>query len=246
MASVESVVVRFAGDSGDGIQVTGSQFAESTGFVGNDLATFPEYPSEIRAPAGTLAGVSGFQIHFSSAAVWTHGDQVDVLVALNPAALKVNLATLKKGGLLLVNTDAFEPKNLEKAGYAKNPLEDGSLRDYRLVAVPMTTQAIAAVEHLKLPHKDSERTRNFYALGLVFWLFNRDLDYTIGWIEEKFAKKPAIAQAKWGPPRSPSRSTSPCAAPRPRPRRCAGVFTTPSPVPKRPRWASSPPRSCPG
>ncbi len=195
MERAQSVVVRFAGDSGDGIQVTGSQFAESTGFFGNDLATFPDYPAEIRAPQGTLAGVSGFQIKFSSDHVYTPGDRLDVLVALNPAALKVNLPQLKRRGLVLANSEAFDPKNLEKAGYTSNPLEDGSLNDFRVVAVPMTSQSTKAVEQLKLPHKDAERTRNFYALGIVYWLFDRDPSHTARWIETRFAKKPTIAEA---------------------------------------------------
>ncbi|HET9449887.1 MAG TPA: 2-oxoacid:acceptor oxidoreductase family protein, partial [Aggregicoccus sp.] len=189
------MVVRFAGDSGDGIQVTGSQFADTTGYAGNDLLTFPDYPSEIRAPQGTLAGVSGYQIMFSQEPVFTPGDRLDVLVALNPAALKVNLKDLERGGVLVVNSDAFDAKNLEKAGYKSNPLEDGSLSEYHLTSVAMTQQCLQAVAHLKLSHKDAERTKNFYALGLVYWIFNRPLEPTLQWFQEHFARKEASVAA---------------------------------------------------
>ncbi len=194
--TLESVVIRFAGDSGDGMQVTGTQFTETTAMAGNDLATFPDYPSEIRAPAGTLGGVSGFQIQFSSREVFTPGDAPNVLVAMNPAALKVNLPDVHLGGILIANSSAFDKKSLEKAGYAKSPLEDGSLAAYRVFAVDITKQALDAVEELGLGKKDAERVKNFYALGLVYWLFNRDPAHSAAWIESRYAKKDkGIAEA---------------------------------------------------
>ncbi len=187
--TVDSVVVRFAGDSGDGMQVTGAQFTETTALAGNDLATFPDFPAEIRAPAGMLAGVSGFQIHFSRNEVFTPGDAPSVLVAMNPAALKVNLADVPKGGMLIINNATFDKKNLEKAGYKSNPLEDGSLSNHRVVSINITGQTLQAIEGLKLGKKEAERTKNFYALGIVYWLFDRELDHSETWIRKRFASK---------------------------------------------------------
>ncbi len=191
----ERVVVRFAGDSGDGMQLTGDRFTTATAMVGNDLATLPDFPAEIRAPAGTLAGVSAFQIHFSSQDILTPGDHPNVLVAMNPAALKVNLRALEKGGTLIVNEDAFVDRNLEKAGYPANPLEDGSLDGYQVFRVPMTTITVRATEGLEITKKDAERSKNFFALGLISWMFGRPTDVTISWIERKFAPKPEIRDA---------------------------------------------------
>ncbi|MGH7161943.1 MAG: 2-oxoacid:acceptor oxidoreductase family protein, partial [Planctomycetota bacterium] len=192
---LETVVVRFAGDSGDGIQLTGDQFTTTTAILGNDLATLPDFPAEIRAPAGTLPGVSGFQIHFASNDIYTPGDQPDVLVAFNPAALKANLRDLPSNGTLIVDTDAFEPRNLQKAGYAQNPLEDGSLKAYRLFSVPLTALTIKALEGLDLTHKEKERCKNFFALGMMYWLFSRGLESSLKSIQEKFGKKPLYVQA---------------------------------------------------
>jgi 2-oxoglutarate ferredoxin oxidoreductase subunit alpha len=184
--SLESVVIRFAGDSGDGMQVIGSQFTNTTALVGNDLATFPDFPAEIRAPAGTLAGVSGFQLHFSSTDIFTPGDTPEVLVAMNPAALKANIKDLKKGGLLVVNVEKFVQREFDKAGITSNPLEDGSLDEWRLVKVEMGKLAKEAVADLGLQTKEIDRTKNFFALGLCYWLYNRPLMSTIRWIEAKF------------------------------------------------------------
>ena len=193
--SLESVVIRFAGDSGDGMQLTGSQFSQSTALMGNDLATFPDFPAEIRAPAGTTYGVSGFQIHFASRDILTPGDQPDVLVAMNPAALKVNLADLKIGGLLVVNTGAFSAGNLKKAGYATNPLETEELGKYRLLALDISKMTLAAVETLGLGTKEALRCKNMWTLGLLYWLFDRDREPTTSWLETKFQKKPEVAKA---------------------------------------------------
>jgi 2-oxoglutarate ferredoxin oxidoreductase subunit alpha len=193
---LDSAIIRFAGDSGDGIQLTGSRFTETSAVIGNDLATFPDYPSEIRAPAGTLAGVSGFQIQLSSKEVLTPGDAPDVLVAFNPAALKVNLGDLARGGTIIADTSEFDEKGLKKAGYESDPLHDGSLSGYRVVAVDITAQAVRAAEGTGLGHKAAERGRNFYALGLVYWLYNRPLEHTERWLTETLARKdPAAAEA---------------------------------------------------
>lgn len=192
----ERVTIRFAGDSGDGMQLTGSQFTHTSALAGNDLATFPDFPAEIRAPVGTLAGVSGFQIHFSSSTVFTHGDTPDVLVAMNPAALKANIADLKSGGALIVNTHAFNDKNIQKAGYEQDPLHDGSLEGYRVYPVDITTMTLNAIAEVGLNQRSATRSKNFFALGLVYWLFNRDLSHTERWINEKFgAKDPKVAEA---------------------------------------------------
>ncbi|MDP2315565.1 MAG: 2-oxoacid:acceptor oxidoreductase subunit alpha [Pseudomonadota bacterium] len=184
--SLESVVIRFAGDSGDGMQVIGSQFTNTTALVGNDLATFPDFPAEIRAPAGTLAGVSGFQLHFSSSDIFTPGDAPEVLVAMNPAALKANIRDLKKGGLVVVNAEKFIQREFEKAAITSNPLEDGSLDEWRLVKVDMARLTREAVVGLELGTKEIDRTKNFFALGLCYWLYQRPLETTVRWIEAKF------------------------------------------------------------
>jgi 2-oxoglutarate ferredoxin oxidoreductase subunit alpha len=188
-------VVRFAGDSGDGMQVTGSQFTATAAIVGNDLSTFPDFPAEIRAPAGTLYGVSGFQINFSSQDVFTPGDAPDVLVAMNPAALKTNLKDLTAGGLLIVNSGAFNAQNLKKAGYAVNPLEDGSLSAYRVMSIDVTKNTLASVEGSGLSTKEAGRCKNFWTLGLMYWIYGRPLETTLRWIDDKFKKRPDIAKA---------------------------------------------------
>ena len=192
---LEDVTVRFAGDSGDGMQITGSQFSNTAALFGNDLNTTPDYPAEIRAPAGTLYGVSGFQLHFSSLDVKTPGDTPDVLVAMNPAALKVNLKDLKPGATIIVNENAFDTKNLKLAHYEVNPLEDNSLTGFNVVLVPLSKQTAAALEGLPLTMKEIERTKNFFALGLMFWLFDRPLEPTFSWLEKKFSKKPKYLEA---------------------------------------------------
>src|SRR6059058_491862 len=191
----DRVVVRFAGDSGDGMQVVGSRFTDETAVVGNDLATLPDFPAEIRAPAGTPHGVSAFQIHFASLDILTPGDHPNVLVAMNPAALKANLKALEKGGTVIVNEDAFIGRNLEKAGYAENPLDDGSLDGYQMYRVPMTTITVRATEGLPISKKDAERSKNFFALGLISWMYGRPTDVTIRWIEKKFVNKTDIRDA---------------------------------------------------
>ena len=192
---LEKVVIRFAGDSGDGMQLTGTRFTAEAGFFGNDLRTFPDYPAEIRAPAGTLAGVSAFQINFASKEVHTPGDAPDVLVAMNPAALKVNLGDLKEGGTLIVNTAQFGKRNLQKAGYEVSPLEDESLSAYQTHEIDITSLTGKALDEFGLPQKSVDRCKNFFALGIVFWLYNRDLENTANWLKTKFAKKPELAEA---------------------------------------------------
>ncbi len=193
---VETVVVRFCGDSGDGMQLAGTQLTNVSAVFGNDVVTLPDFPAEIRAPAGTLSGVSGFQISFSSADIYTPGDEVDTLVAMNPAALKTNIADLRRGGTLIVNEDAFEKGNLQKAHYDHNPLDDeDALAGYRVHKVPMTRLTRDAVEELGLSLKIADRCKNFFALGLVFWLYDRDPTPTKEWINSKFGKNPAIVQA---------------------------------------------------
>jgi 2-oxoglutarate ferredoxin oxidoreductase subunit alpha len=192
----ERVVVRFAGDSGDGMQLAGSRFTDATAAFGNDLATLPNFPAEIRAPAGTLAGVSAFQIHFASRDILTPGDTPNVLVAMNPAALKANLAELEGGAAIIVNEDSFSKRNLEKAGYDSNPLEDGSLGAYRVHRIPMTTLTTRAVEAIEgASTRDAGRAKNLFALGVLSWLYGRPTEVTERWIEEKFSSKPAVAQA---------------------------------------------------
>ena len=186
----DRVVVRFAGDSGDGMQLTGSRFTDATAVVGNDLATLPDFPAEIRAPAGTPHGVSAFQIHFASRDILTPGDHPNVLVAMNPAALITNVGTLEKGGTVLVNEDAFTKHNLQKAGYEANPLDDGSLDDYQVFRVPMTSMTVRATEDIEgVTSRDAARSKNLFALGLVSWLYGRPTAPTIEWIEGKFARQ---------------------------------------------------------
>ncbi|QSB44107.1 2-oxoacid:acceptor oxidoreductase subunit alpha [Altererythrobacter sp. FM1] len=191
----EAVVVRFAGDSGDGMQLTGGQFTLSTALAGNDLATFPDFPAEIRAPQGTLFGVSAFQINFGSTAIETAGDAPDVLVAMNPAALKVNLAALKPGGLIIADTGEFTKRNLDKAHYTANPLEDGSLAQYQLLAFDISAHTVEAVKPFGLGNKDALRCKNMWTLGLALWMFDRDRKPLQEWLKQKFAKAPDIADA---------------------------------------------------
>ena len=192
---LKEVTIRFAGDSGDGMQLTGSQFSDTTALMGNDLGTLPDYPAEIRAPAGTLYGVSGFQVHFSSSDIHTPGDTPDVLVAMNPAALKKNLVDLKHDGIIIVNTDSFDAKNLKLANYSVNPLEDDSLAGYKVYPVPITTLTSTALKDSGLSIKDINRCKNFFALGLMYWLYNRPLEPTLNWLTSKFKNKPEILNA---------------------------------------------------
>jgi 2-oxoglutarate ferredoxin oxidoreductase subunit alpha len=192
----ERVIIRFAGDSGDGMQLTGGRFTDATAVIGNDLATLPNFPAEIRAPAGTLAGVSAFQIHFASRDILTPGDAPNVLVAMNPAALRANISELRRGATIIVNEDAFSKRNLDKAGYTTNPLEDGSLDAYRVHRIPMTALTTRAVEEVEgASTRDAGRAKNLFALGVVSWLYGRPVDVTTRWIEKKFARTPVIAQA---------------------------------------------------
>src|SRR5947209_4181792 len=192
---LDSVTIRFAGDSGDGMQLAGTQFTNASAILGNDIATFPDFPAEIRAPAGKLAGVSGFQVHFSSHDIHTPGDRLNTLVAMNPAALKTNLKDLELGGILIVNSDAFTTSDLHKAGYKTSPLEDGSLKGYRIFRVPINTLNREAVKEVKLSPREADRCKNFFALGLVYWLYERSLDPTLRWIRDKFGKNPAVLEA---------------------------------------------------
>ena len=192
---IEQAVIRFAGDSGDGMQVTGSQFTNTVALYGNDIATFPDYPAEIRAPAGTEPGVSGFQLNFSSGEVHTPGDAVDVLIAMNPAALKVNIGDLKANGILIVNSDSFEETDLRKAHLTANPLEDHTLDKFRVFPVELQRLTRAALQHLGLDAKAMDRCKNFFALGMCYWLYNRSMEPTVRWIGDKFKKKPLLAEA---------------------------------------------------
>src|SRR5580700_1770827 len=193
--TIDKAVIRFCGDSGDGMQITGSQFTNTVALYGNDLATFPDYPAEIRAPAGTLPGVSGIQIQFSSADVFTPGDAVDVLVAMNPAALRTNIKDLKPNGILIVNSDAFTEADLRKADLTSNPLEDGSLDAFRLFTVGLERLTRTALQDLGLDAKSMDRCKNFFALGMCYWLYNRSMDLTYKWIEDKFKTKPLLIEA---------------------------------------------------
>jgi 2-oxoglutarate ferredoxin oxidoreductase subunit alpha len=195
LVELDAATVRFCGDSGDGMQLAGTQLSNTSALAGNDIATFPDFPAEIRAPRGTKAGVSGFQIRFASTEIFTPGDQVDALVAMNPAALVTNLVDLISGGILIVNKDAFDEKGMAQAGYVTNPLEDGSLEGYQLFPVEMTRLTRLAVEGLGLGQKESDRCRNFYAMGLTFWLYDRSLEPTLRYIDAKFGKMPAVAEA---------------------------------------------------
>jgi len=193
--TLDRAVIRFCGDSGDGMQITGSQFTNTAALYGNDLATFPDFPAEIRAPAGTLPGVSGFQVNFSSSDVYTPGDAVDVLVAMNPAALKMNVRDLKTNGILIVNLDDFKEPDLKKAQCATNPLDDHTLDGYRLFKVELTKLTRAALKDLGLDAKSMDRCKNFFALGMCYWLYNRPMESTQRWLEEKFKSKPVLAEA---------------------------------------------------
>ena len=192
---VDKVVIRFAGDSGDGMQLTGTQFMKAAAIAGNDISTFPDFPAEIRAPAGSLAGVSGFQLHFASAEIYTEGDQPDVLVVMNPAALKSNLADLGLNGTVIVNTGTFTEVNLRKATYTSNPLEDGTLDRFRVHCIDISALTLAALEETDLTTKEKGRSKNFFALGLLFWMYSRDPAMEIANINAKFSKKPRLADA---------------------------------------------------
>jgi 2-oxoglutarate/2-oxoacid ferredoxin oxidoreductase subunit alpha len=192
---LDRVTIRFAGDSGDGMQLTGTQFTRTAAMFGNDVSTFPDYPAEIRAPAGSLPGVSGFQISFSASDIHTPGDAPDVLVAMNPAALKTNVGDLPAGGALIVNSDAFTKGNLNKAAYEDNPLTDGSLKQYRVFEVPISTLNAGALEGLEMTSKQIDLTKNFFALGMMFWLYERSMDPTFEWIDQKFSARPVLAEA---------------------------------------------------
>jgi 2-oxoglutarate ferredoxin oxidoreductase subunit alpha len=192
---LDDVVIRFAGDSGDGMQLTGSQFSTTTAVAGNDLATLPDFPAEIRAPAGTLPGVSGFQIRFSSHDIHTPGGRPDVLVAMNPAALRLNVAELRPNGILILNLDAFTQRNLERVGYTANPLEDHSLDAFRVVAAPLTELTRKSLASTQLTPKEKDRCKNFFALGIMYWLYSRSPETTVKWIESKFAARPDLVEA---------------------------------------------------
>ena len=192
---LEKATIRFAGDSGDGMQLTGTRFTTTSVIAGNDVITFPDYPAEIRAPAGTLAGVSSFDLSFSSNEIYTTADKLSVLVAMNPAALKTNSQDLEKGGILIVNSDSFAENDLRKAEYSENPLESGEMNDFRVVQIPITKLTLKAVEETGLSHRDGSRSKNFFALGVVNWLFVRSLEQTQDWIKAKFKKKPDVAKA---------------------------------------------------
>ena len=192
---LDSVVVRFSGDSGDGMQLTGTQFTNASAIAGNDISTFPDFPAEIRAPAGTLAGVSGFQVNLSSHEIFTPGDSTDVLVAMNPAALAANLPDLRDDCIVIVNEDAFTKHNIKKAGFAENPLEDGTLERFRLHRVKLTTlnrEAVADIEGLS--QKEIDRTKNFFSLGLICWMYDRPMEPTLEWVQKKFKKNPTLVE----------------------------------------------------
>jgi 2-oxoglutarate ferredoxin oxidoreductase subunit alpha len=191
----ERVVIRFAGDSGDGMQLTGDRFTNATAVLGNDLATLPDFPAEIRAPAGTVHGVSAFQIQFASRDIMTPGDHPNVLVAMNPAALKAEISSVERGGTIIVNEDAFIQRNLDKAGYTTNPLDDGTLEGFQVFRVPMTSITVRAVEELGLSRKEAERSKNMFALGLVSWMYGRPVDVTVNWLQKKFGDKPQVFDA---------------------------------------------------
>ena len=193
--SLGAVVIRFAGDSGDGMQLTGDRFTSVSAWLGNDLATLPEFPAEIRAPAGTLAGVSAFQVHISDHDITTPGDAPNVLIAMNPAALRNELHRVEQGGTLIINTDTFDERNLEKAGYAHNPLTDDSLRGYRVVEVPMTSLTKEATAPLGVKPRDADRSKNFFALGLICWVYSRPIDQVLTWIDNRFAGNELVRTA---------------------------------------------------
>ncbi|MFA7481018.1 MAG: 2-oxoacid:acceptor oxidoreductase subunit alpha [Vulcanimicrobiota bacterium] len=193
---LDSVVVRFSGDSGDGMQLTGTQFTNASAIAGNDISTFPDFPAEIRAPAGTLAGVSGFQVNLSSYEIFTPGDDTDVLVAMNPAALAANLPDLRNDCILIINEDAFSKHNIKKAGFAENPLDDGTLERFRLHRVPLTNLNREAMSEIEgLSQKEIDRTKNFFALGLICWMYDRPMEPTMEWVNKKFKKSPILIEA---------------------------------------------------
>lgn len=195
MKELESVVIRFSGDSGDGMQLTGTQFSNTSALMGNDIATFPDFPAEIRAPQGTVAGVSGFQVNIGASEINTPGDEPFVLVAMNPAALKANLHTVQTGGVVIINTDSFTDKNYVKAGYSDNPLENGDLDGYQLIKVAITSQTVETLKDFELDTKSKTRCKNFYALGMTFFMFSRELQPTIDWVSKKFAKNQVLVDA---------------------------------------------------
>src|ERR1022692_3149548 len=192
---LDRVVIRFAGDSGDGMQLTGDRFTSETAAFGNDLSTLPNFPAEIRAPAGTLPGVSSFQVHFADHDIMTPGDAPNVLVAMNPAALKANIADLPLGADIIVNADEFTVRACQRIGYVGNPLEDGTLREYRVSAVPLTSMTVEALKDIDISKKEAERAKNMFALGLLSWMYNRPTNSTLEFLEHKFAKKPQVAKA---------------------------------------------------
>ncbi len=195
LQNLDEVTIRFAGDSGDGMQLTGMEFTKTTALFGNDLSTFPDYPAEIRAPAGTLFGVSGFQLHFGAIDIHTPGDTCDVLVAMNPASLKVNLNSLKDGGIIIANRDGFDVKNLKLAGYEKSPLDDGSLQKYKLHVVDITKLTGNVLADMNMSSKHVDRCKNFFALGMMYWMFNRSMEPSLEWIQDKFKKTPEFVEA---------------------------------------------------
>src|SRR5687767_1199460 len=194
---LQDVVIKFAGDSGDGMQLTGSQFTTSTALLGIDLATFPDFPAEIRAPMGTLPGVSGYQLRFSSDRVFTPGDECDVLVAMNAAALKANLKSIKKGGRIIANTDGFDSRNLRLANYPDgvNPLEDGSLGNYEVIRMDVTKMTREALKDIQMGTKEKDRAKNMFVLGFLYWMYNRDMMNTVRFLQDKFGKKPEILES---------------------------------------------------
>jgi 2-oxoglutarate ferredoxin oxidoreductase subunit alpha len=194
VVQVDRVIIRFAGDSGDGMQLTGDRFTNETALLGNDLATLPDFPAEIRAPAGTLPGVSAFQLHFADHDIMTPGDAPDVLVAMNPAALKANLPDLPRGSDLIINTDEFTSRNLRRVGYATNPLDDGSLDAYRVHAIPLTSMTVRALRDIDVSRKDAERAKNMFALGLLCWLYHRPTEGTLAFLHKKFSDRPTLLQ----------------------------------------------------
>ncbi|MBK23282.1 MAG: hypothetical protein CME70_04685 [Halobacteriovorax sp.] len=195
MQELDSVVIRFSGDSGDGMQLTGTQFSNTSALMGNDIATFPDFPAEIRAPIGTVAGVSGFQVHIGASEINTPGDEPDVLVAMNPAALKANLRSVKKGGTIILNIDSFDAKNIEKAGYEGTPLGTPEMEGFKVIEAQITSQTLEALTESELDNKSKARCKNFYALGMTYFMYGRELDATIKWVEEKFGKKPELVDA---------------------------------------------------
>lgn len=195
IVELREAAVRLAGDSGDGMQLVGTQLTNTSAIFGNDISTFPDFPAEIRAPAGTLAGVSGFQIHFSSEDIQTPGDKVDALIAMNPAALKVNIRDVEVGGIVIVNEDAFTKSDLAKAHYDSNPLEDGSLDRYRVVRIPLSRLTADALKETGLGAKAIDRCKNFFALGIVYWMYDRPMEPTLKWIADKFGKNPVVSEA---------------------------------------------------